>query len=566
MMGRYSPDQRSWTDIQVRLPMALNWEYTSTKFANNVAAPISADGMCFISNGNQLTAVDIYTGNLLWQYPSDRPLSSTIKATPAYFQGNLFFGTGDGLFYCISAKNGALRWKKESHGAIRCPPVVDEGAVYYGSDDDCIYALDCKTGAEMWSKPFMGNDDIAYGIALGNGVIVATSMDGLVYGINAASGKARWKYRLSLPAMKMSPILNDTVAILPSSNMIYAFNSMSGNLKWTIDLESECATTPACDGTSLYVLCRNKKLYAYTLNGRTPMKKWVAPGDFGAMPTSSPVVTKDTVFVAGSKGVITAFNAEDGTVRWRYMVLPAATYGSPYADVQSSPCIVDGRMFVLSDDGVLHCFSKTAADSESPMAFARKPLVSSAISNVPPFKISAIVYDIGSGVDFNSMSLTLDDRPLNYTVDVTTSTISAWYGLVTDPKAKDKPENLPDGPHTLKIKGTDYAGNPIADEWTVYADSRLPAPKQPSEVAKATADKNKAGVTTSPAKRTPWGGGDASMSPGSPPPPPPLMPGMGQDRSGNFRGGGRRGGRGYGGSDGSGGSRQDHSDAPLVVE
>lgn len=561
VMGHYSPDQRSWADVQLRLPMALNWEYTATKFANNVAAPIAADGVCYISSGNLLTAVDAQTGKFMWQYPSSRPLSSAIKATPAYCQGSLFFGTGDGIFYCIGAKNGALVWKKEFQGAIRCPPVVDDGVVYFGSDDDCVHALDCKTGTEIWSKPFMAGDDIAYGIAVGNGIIVATSMDGVVYGINAASGKARWKYRLSLPAMKMSPILNDTYAILPSSNMVYAFNSISGNQKWTIDLESECATTPACDGTSLYVLCKNKKLYAYTLNGRAPIKKWVAPGDFGAIPTSSPVVTNDTVIVAGNKGVITAFNSEDGTIRWRYMVLPAANYGLPYVDVQSSPCLIDGRMFVLSDDGVLHCFSKSAPDSETPMVFSRKPLVSSAISNVPPFKVSAIVYDIGSGVDFNSLSLTLDEKPLSYTVDVTTSTVSAWYGLITDPKSKVKPDNLTDGPHTLKLRGTDYAGNPIDDEWTVFADSRLPAPKQPSEIAKAAADKGKT-VTNTPTKRTPWGGSDSSMSPPSPPPPPPMPAGI-RDRLGNFNRGRRGGSDTYGGSGGSG---TGSGDAPLVIE
>lgn len=529
-MGRYSPDQRSYTPEHLQLPIALNWDFTSTKFAGNMASPVVDGNKCVFSCGDRIYAVDLESGKMLWRYPGDQPLNNTVKCTPAISDGSVYFGSGDGNLYCIDEETGKFQWAYQTRGPIRCPPVVYEGVVYVGTDDNSVYAIDSGSGEAIWRKPFTTKDDVTCGIAVSLGMVVVSSMDGNLYGISASTGALRWYYRLPSAPIHTSPIISESLVIMAVGDTVYGFTARSGQMRWLVNMPAEVAATPACDGDVLYVACRDKKVYAYKLNGRQPAVKWTAPADFGALPLSSPVVADDTLYITGSKGVVGAFAAVDGAMKWRYIIGPSADFGKVYTDAASSPTIANGNLLVLTDDGVLHCFASGAPDSEKPQVFAMKPQNGYAISDVPPFKISAIVYDIGSGVDFSTVNLSLDGLSLDYDVDFSTSTITSIYGLSTEGKPVKK---LISGVHTVSLVGKDYAGNVMDEQWIFFADSRLPPPKQPTV---ATGKRTRDPVT-----------GQPGVNP-NPNQNPNQNPNWGGQGGRGSRGGYDRGGRGgYGG-------------------
>ena len=76
-MGRYSPDQRSYTPEHLRLPVALNWDFTTTKSAGNAASPVVNGNKCVFSSGDRIYAVDLESGKMLWRYPGEQALNST---------------------------------------------------------------------------------------------------------------------------------------------------------------------------------------------------------------------------------------------------------------------------------------------------------------------------------------------------------------------------------------------------------------------------------------------------------------------------------------------------------
>ncbi len=542
LMGRYSPDQRSYTPEKLQLPVALNWECVASKFTNNNASPIVAGDTCFITCGALVYAVSMKTGEMLWRYPSEGNLASTVRSTAATSNGMLYFGCGDGMLYCLDGETGKFEWAFQTRGSLRCPPVISQGVIYVGSDDNSLYAVNAITGFAAWSKPFTAKDDITGGIALGNGMIVVSSMDGNLYGINAGSGKARWVSQMATAPVRTSPIISENTAIIALGDVVYGVNVRSGQTKWMLSLPSECAATPACDGSTLIVACRNRKVYAFNITGREPSKKWIAPADFGAISLSSPVIAADTVFLTGSKGVVAAFDMADGSLKWRYMIKPTAdvntaTTATTTTDAASSPTISDGKLTILTDDGVLHCFASSSPDEETPVVNNRKPAIGSSIPAAPPFKFSSVLYDIGSGVDFSSLSLSLDGQAIDHTVDVSTSTISALYGAGDESMSVKK---LTDGMHLVKLTGKDYAGNILDDEWYFNADSRLTPPKQ--IVGKKTDDPTKTGDDNKFRKMpvTPSKAGTVT------PPPPPMPGGRGGDTGGGDRGSRDRGGRSRG--------------------
>lgn len=544
LMGRYDPEQRSNSAEKITLPIALNWEYTANKFDNNPASPVVSGSTCFFASGDRVYAIDLETGNLKWKYPADQPLGGQVRGTPAIYDGKVYFGSGDGNLYCVDGDTGTFQWAYQTRGSVRCPPVILNGKVYFGSDDNSIYAVDAETGDLGWAKPFTAKDDFAVGLAVGNDMIVGACMDGNVYGISI-SGRLRWAYRLPLAPLNTSPILIESVAAMAVGNMIYGISTRGGQLRWTISLPAEAAATPASDGATIYIPCRDKKIYAYTLTGRKPTIKWTQPADLGTNPLSSPVIAsvpgvdsegkpdeESVLFVTGGKGIIACYSADSGSLKWRYMIAPSPTFGAAYTDAASSPTVANGTLTVVTDDGVLHCFSPNAPDNEAPVAYDYKPANASVIPAAPPIKLSAVIYDIGSGVDFSTVTMTLDGQSVDFKTDFSTSTITCTIEATAGNKAAKR---LSDGIHTIAVTAKDYAGNLLNQDWLVYADSRLQPPKraltedagkrakEPPRNPNSRYNPNSRGRGYN-RSTSPGAGGDTPPPPPSPPGGPPFMP------------------------------------------
>jgi outer membrane protein assembly factor BamB len=536
-MARYDPTQSSYTSQQLALPIALKWQYVANKFDNNPASPIVVNGTVYFACGDRVYAVDLETGSLKWRYPREQGLGGSVKGTPAYYKGAIYFGATDENLYCLDAETGSFRWAYRVRGSIRCPPIIAENMIYIGADDESLYAIEAETGERRWV--FTARDDIAIGVAVGSGMVVAASMDGNVYGIAQSTGKLRWIFRLPVAPTDSSPVITESIVVIAVGNSMYGLSTRSGQQKWHVTLPAEVAATPAAQGYDIYVPCKDKKIYAYLTNARQPIFKWTQPADLQATPMSSPVVAGDTVWVTGARGVVAAFAAQDGALRWRYPISPSTvtTPTALYCDAASSPTVVDGALLVLTDDGVLHCFTADTVDQLSPKVYTVNPPSGSLMSPAPPIKISAVLYDVGSGVDFSTATITLDGQPVESSVDLVTSTVS--YTTPVGGAGKQAVYLKPDGLHYIAVSAKDYAGNTVVKEWYIITDSSLPPPRRvvaTEESGKQTKEP-KTKPTEQPKPSTPPAGAegapqpegqpDVEMPPPPPPPPAPPAPGFG---------------------------------------
>jgi len=533
-MGRYDANQTSYTAERLGLPLILNWEYVGSKYENNPASPVVVGNTVVFACGDRVYGVDLATGSLKWRYPSDQGLSGSVKATPAIYGGNVYFGAGENLF-CISLETGTFRWAYQTRGAIRCAPVILDGSIYFGSDDNSLYCIDAETGDPRWSKPFVARDDIAIGVAIGSGIVVASCMDGNTYGVMAGSGRLRWPpFRLPMAPTDTAPAISENVAVVAVGNAMYGLAARSGQLRWMVQLPAEVAASPALLGFDVFVPCRDKKIYAYSTTGRRPALKWVGPADLGATPMSTPVIAGDTLWVTGARGVIAGFSVGDGTLKWRYVAAPSSvtTPNSGYCDAASSPTVANGALLVLTDDGVLRCFTPDAADNIPPGVFTPTPAAGTVMSPAPPIKMSAVLYDIGSGVDPASVSMMLDGQPVDTgdkkLFDVTTGTVAYETPMGGTDKQAVK---LSDGIHTITVAAKDYAGNELKHDWYIVADSSLPPPRRSAPVVEpGKKEKEPVGKTSpraQPTPPTPPAVGPTAGTPGefeAPPPPPPPPP------------------------------------------
>lgn len=530
LMARYNPEQTGYTAEKLQLPIALKWEYTAVKYEDNPAAPVVANGTCYFAVGDQIYAVDLDTGTYKWKYPREQRLGGVVKSTPAIMGDNLYFGAADNNLYCLDAKSGTFKWAYPARGAIRCPPTISDNVVYFGADDNSLYAIDADTGDQIWRVT--ARDDFSVGVAVGNDTVVAMCMDGKVYGLRSSTGSVAWSYRLPMAPINSSPVLADGNVIVAVGNTIYGLTARSGQLRWAATMSTEVAATPAVNGPDVYVPCTDKKIHAFTIKGRELVRKWALPADMGVTSRASVTVAGDTVYATGDKGVIAAFSAADGSPKWRYIVAPSSMNAAAkgYIDIRSSPVVAEGALTVLSDDGVLHCFAPHAPDNVEPGIFDTKPAQGIAMSGVPPINISAILYDMGSGVDFDSVAISLDGQSTNYQKDLTKSTVTYITEVGGEGQSAKK---LDDGIHKIVLTAKDYSGNLLTKEWYFIADNSLPPPKrslpveskgsiskEPPRRSHSSRDTNVPPAGSSPRNPTGPGGGPPPM----PPPPSKDMP------------------------------------------
>lgn len=70
-----------------------------------------------------LSAIDLSTGKLLWQYKADQPLIGGVLSTAG---GLVFSGEGSGHFDAFDSRSGQLLWQFKAEAGVNAPPVSYE--------------------------------------------------------------------------------------------------------------------------------------------------------------------------------------------------------------------------------------------------------------------------------------------------------------------------------------------------------------------------------------------------------------------------------------------------------
>lgn len=161
----YSPRTPVWDD-----PLNQNLMQFDRLFE-----PIVADNKIFLGFNDQdkVIALDIDSGKELWHYYADGPVRLPLAA----HNGNIYFTSDDGNFYCLDADNGSLVWKVSlapapnkllgnkrliSMWPARGGIVIKDNVIYTAASifpmmGTFIYAIDAETGEVVWKNEGTGS-------------------------------------------------------------------------------------------------------------------------------------------------------------------------------------------------------------------------------------------------------------------------------------------------------------------------------------------------------------------------------------------------------------------------
>jgi len=160
----YSPLDRITTANVGRLKPV--WVFSTAEARVHQAAPIVNGGVMFVTSpNNQVIAIDVKSGTLLWRYR--RPLEAGMQVPHqtnrgiALYGDKVFFAAGEAVLVAIDAKTGREVWTapvadNKSGYYTTLAPLVANGVVMLGASGGeygirgFVAGFDVETGKERW--------------------------------------------------------------------------------------------------------------------------------------------------------------------------------------------------------------------------------------------------------------------------------------------------------------------------------------------------------------------------------------------------------------------------------
>ena len=192
-----------------------------------IAATIAGDRLYLPLEDGRVMALDLLTGELLWERRFDGTLAPILA-----LDDRLFLGTTDNFFYCVSPVDGRIQWRWRTGGDIIGAPVVDAERVYFVSLDNQIRALDRRTGVQRWKRDLPARP--AAGLRQMRNLLIPTGRAPRLWLYYAVDGQSAGEYEmtseLAVPPL-MFPADEDatlTVVLVTDAGVVQAFRTADG--------------------------------------------------------------------------------------------------------------------------------------------------------------------------------------------------------------------------------------------------------------------------------------------------------------------------------------------------
>jgi outer membrane protein assembly factor BamB len=319
----------------VRPPFAIKWLRDAPGHGYIEAPPVIDRGVLVITSyterrGSDMVAVNARTGRRLWRFHIRR--SKGFAATPAIAGGAVYVTSKDGALRVISLRTGRLLWRKALRGdETESTPIISRGIVYFGRANGYMYAFNVRRRRLVWRfGPTGGN--IASGVALTSNTAYFGSYGGAVYAVNRFNGKFRWKTTVRgarnnlVPFYSTPALARGTLIIGGLDRSVHGLDARTGKQRWRFDAGHWVYASAAVRGGKAFIGDFGGGFYA--LSVKTGRRLW--SHQMGPILGSATVIGK-VVYISSLRPPRTVgLNVDTGRVVWRFR------------DGQFSPVIADG--------------------------------------------------------------------------------------------------------------------------------------------------------------------------------------------------------------------------------
>ena len=207
---RHDSQRGAASEARISLPLNLSWVYRPLHSPNPAwmkpaeeLPRMHVDNAYHVSiaqnrvyfgetDNNKIHALDLDSGEEIWRFFAEGP----VRYTPTVWDDRIYFGSDDGVVYCLAANDGSLRWKyRPAPGAkkvlgngrmislwpIRTNVMVEDGIAYFGAgvfpyEGLYVCALNAEDGQVIWKNDTVGDlsHELQFGGITPQGYLMAT--------------------------------------------------------------------------------------------------------------------------------------------------------------------------------------------------------------------------------------------------------------------------------------------------------------------------------------------------------------------------------------------------------
>jgi outer membrane protein assembly factor BamB len=317
--------------------------------------------------------------------------SQHVMLTPALAGNTVVAAGADGTLVRADAASGRQIWRVKAKTGLSAGVGTDGEVIAVGGEKGQLLAFDMD-GKQLWNAQL--SSEILSAPAVGQGIVVARSVDNRIIGFDARTGQKKWTVQRTAPALtlRLAPgmVVHGTdVLIAQPGGKLLALVMATGAPRWEVEVGVARGATELermTDIGGMPVVFEND-VCAVSYQGRV--------GCFD-LATGSPRWTRDVsseagvavdqrfVFVPDDKGALSAYNREGGASAWKNDKLSYRRLSTP---------VSYGRAVAVGDyQGYVHFLSR-----EDGAFLARAATDGSPIVSTPLVSGSNLIFQTQNG-------------------------------------------------------------------------------------------------------------------------------------------------------------------------
>jgi outer membrane protein assembly factor BamB len=267
-------------------------------------------------NRGQVIAYDAFSGERLWRTELQAPLNAGPGGS-----GELLLLGGDAEVIALHKNDGSIAWRAPVSSEVLSIPAQQAEIVVVHSIDGGIIGLDARTGKQRWryseSVPTLSLRGSGNPVIVGDAVLCGTA-NGKVVALGLADGNLRWQTSVAVPhgRTELERMVDVDADLAVADGIVYAVSYQgnlaamllnNGQLLWTREIAS--ASGIAVDAERLFVSDVAGDVWALSRRGGGTMWKQSA---LHRRALTAPVQQGDYLVVGDYDGYLHWLHKEDG--------------------------------------------------------------------------------------------------------------------------------------------------------------------------------------------------------------------------------------------------------------
>lgn len=322
--------------IQPTAAAKLLWQGSVGGAGKDMFFPEVSGKVIYAANAaGQITGFDVASGRQVARMDAGQRISGAVGSGGAM----VLAGTAKGEVLAFDSDGKAL-WKARLSGEVLSPPVMQDGVVVARAGDGSIFGLDAATGKRKWiyqrSTPALSLRSHA-GVVVERGAVFSGFAGGRLVALSLATGNVGWEAVVALPRgttelervadITSLPVVDQRqVCAVAFQGRIACFDLVRGATLWARDTSSVAGM--AADARYVYVTDDKDALIA--LDKTTGASIW-KQDKLAGRGVSGPLAFGRYVVVGDYQGYVHVLSREDGSFAARIATDGSAIGAAPAA-------------------------------------------------------------------------------------------------------------------------------------------------------------------------------------------------------------------------------------------